>query len=71
MTHTYKGIRVNPVDGIHIRLGVEVDDINYLEIIGVTRDDQGNYTCQITTLVGALESTGVLEVAGHGTYLSM
>ena len=51
------------MDGIHIRLGVEIDTgVNYLEIIGVTQDDQGNYTCQITTPVGTLESSGVLEV---------
>ena len=49
------------MDGIHIRLGVE-EDVNYLEIIGVTKDDQGNYTCQITTPLGTLESSGVLEV---------
>ena len=50
---------------MHIRLGVEVDTgVNYLAIIGVTQNDQGSYTCQITTPVGALESTGVLKVYG-------
>ena len=51
------------MDGSHIRLGVEIDTgVNYLEIIGVTQDDQGNYTCQITTPLGTLESSGALEV---------
>ena len=59
------GIRIDPVDGIYIRLGVEEDTgVNYLEITGVMEDDQGNYTCQITTPVGTLESTGVLKVNG-------
>ena len=53
------------MDGIDVQLGVEEDTgVNYLEIIGVTPDHQGNYTCQITTPVGTLENTGVLEVNG-------
>lgn len=59
------------MDGSHISLGVSEDTgVHYLEIIGVTLDDQGSYTCQITTPVGTLESTGVLTVL-FGTYVHM
>ena len=57
------GIRVNPVDGEHVRMGVEADTgVNYLEIIEVTDDDMGTYICVVTTKLGMTESTFDLVV---------
>ena len=64
------GIRINPVDGIHIQMRVEAESGgSSLEISGVTLTDQGTYVCQIANTAGTIESTYVLEVAGMHNFL--
>ena len=64
------GIRVNPVDGEHILMGVEAETgVNYLEIIEVTNNDAGTYICVVTTKLGMAESTFDLVVNPPGSYV--
>ena len=59
--------RINPMDGTHIRLGVDSDTGDrFLEIIGVTVADQGSYTCVIKTPAGTKESISVLKLYEQG-----
>ena len=65
------GIRIDPVDGEHILMGVEADTgVHYLEIIEATDEDEGTYICKITTEIGTAESTFTLVVEpGNCVYL--
>ena len=63
------GIRVNPVDGERILIGVTDTGVNYLEIIEATDDDEGNYICVVTTKLGMAETTFALVVNDPGSYV--
>ena len=64
--------RINPVDGTHIRRGIDSDSgSSFLEIIGITLADQGSYICVIKTPAGTKGSTSVLEVSEPGSFLAM